>query len=45
VKTAAQDNYTFTSIITALVNHDVFRMQGPEENGSESQVAAVANRN
>lgn len=34
VKKAAEDNYTFTSIITALANHDVFRMQGPEEYAS-----------
>lgn len=30
VRKAAEDDYTFTAIITALVNHDVFRMQGPE---------------
>jgi len=36
VQSAAEDNYTFTSILTALVNHDVFRMQGPEEHHNEA---------
>ena len=52
VKQAAEENYTFTSIITALVNHDVFRMQGPEEHASQPsknsalrEVASTATRN
>jgi len=52
VKQAAEDNYTFTAIITALVNHDVFRMQGPEEhanqpsnNSTSSDVASTATGN
>jgi hypothetical protein len=36
VRTAAEDDYTFTSIITALVNNDVFRMQGPEEHHNQT---------
>jgi len=31
VREASDENYTFASIITEIVNHDVFRMQGPEE--------------
>lgn len=43
VRKAAEDNYTFTSIITALVNHDVFRMQGSEEHhGQSHEMASVA---
>jgi len=43
VRKAAEDNYTFTSIITALVNHDVFRMQGSEgHHGQSHEMASVA---
>lgn len=41
VRESAGDNYTFSSIITGIVNSDAFRMQGSEEHDSETSVAAV----
>jgi hypothetical protein len=43
VRAAAEDNYTFASIITGIVNNDTFRMQGPEEH--ENSIASVATVN
>lgn len=40
VDEAAKDDYTFASIITALVNNDVFRYQGPEASESHDNVAS-----
>lgn len=31
VRSAAEKDYTFAAIVTELVNHEVFRLQGPEE--------------
>jgi cytochrome c-type biogenesis protein CcmE len=43
VREAAEDNYTFASIITGIVNNDTFRMQGPEEH--ENTIASLATNN
>ena len=40
VRESAKENYTFASIITNIVNNDIFRIQGPEEH--EVTVASVA---
>lgn len=43
VRAAAEDNYTFASIVTGIVNSDAFRLQGPEEHEAhEAEVAAVS---
>ena len=39
VREAANDDYTFTSIVINLVNSDVFRIQGPEEKHDASDLA------
>jgi mono/diheme cytochrome c family protein len=39
VRAAADKNYTFASIITEIVNNEVFRQQGPEEN--ENAIAST----
>jgi mono/diheme cytochrome c family protein len=42
VRKAADDNYSFTAIVTGIVNSDPFRLQGPEEHGHGGvSVAAV----
>ncbi|MDG1851659.1 MAG: DUF1592 domain-containing protein [Gammaproteobacteria bacterium] len=43
VRESAQQNYTFSSIITGIVNSPAFLMQGPEENHDESAVALATN--
>jgi hypothetical protein len=43
VREAAEDNYTFASIITGIVNNDTFRMQGPEEH--ENTIASLVTNN
>jgi len=43
VRESAEQNYTFASIITGIVNSPAFRMQGPEENHDESAVALATN--
>jgi hypothetical protein len=40
VDEAAENNYTFASILTGVVNSNAFRMQGPEE--SHEGVASIA---
>jgi mono/diheme cytochrome c family protein len=40
VRAAAENNYTFASIITEIVNNEAFRQQGPEEH--TNAVASVA---
>jgi hypothetical protein len=45
VRESAQDNYTFASIITGIVNSDAFRMQGPEEEHGTEEAASVASAN
>jgi hypothetical protein len=40
IREAAKDNYTFTSIVTNLVNNEVFRMQGPEADSEANLQAA-----
>src|SRR5690606_24961157 len=41
VREAADDNYSFTAIITGIVKSDPFRLQGPENHGhGAAQVAA-----
>ncbi|MFT5320081.1 MAG: mono/diheme cytochrome c family protein [Pseudohongiellaceae bacterium] len=39
VRAAAENNYTFASIITQIVNNEVFRQQGPEEH--ENAIAST----
>jgi len=43
VRGAADDNYTFASIVAELVNHDVFRMQGPEEHHEQDAHDVASN--
>jgi hypothetical protein len=44
VREAAQNNYTFSSIIKGIVNSDAFRMQGPEEQENEAATAVASNQ-
>jgi mono/diheme cytochrome c family protein len=39
VRESASDDYTFTALVTNLVNSDVFRIQGPEEKHDSNAVA------
>jgi hypothetical protein len=43
VRGAEDDNYTFASIVTGLVNHPVFRMQGPEEHHNDTASDLASN--
>ncbi len=43
VSGAEEDNYTFASIVTGLVNHPVFRMQGPEEHHNDAASDLASN--
>lgn len=40
VRNAADDNYTFASIVTGIVNSEAFRLQGPEEHLTQAAITA-----
>jgi hypothetical protein len=44
VRDAADNDYTFSSIIKGIVNSDAFRMQGPEEQPTEAASAVASNQ-